>query len=101
MVVRPTARFTVPTKAPIPPDTWLRDRALNLKCESRYLADLSRKYAARFDFAEWAQAYNLGETKINKGGRNPGYGAKVYNTETKNSDFLNPGQLAALLADEV
>ena len=99
-VMLPTARAYANTADPITPDTLVRDPALNLKCASRYLADLQRKYSARFVFAEWAQAYNVGETRFNKGGRNPGYGAKVFNTETKNSDFLNPGQLAALLAGE-
>lgn len=99
-IMLPTARAYADLADPVTPDTLVRDPALNLKCASRYLADLSRKYAARFDFAEWAQAYNVGETKFNKGVRNPAYGAKVYNTETGMSDFLNPGQLAALLYGE-
>lgn len=50
---------------------------LALQLAARFLADLQGKYAASYAFAEWVQAYNVGETKFNKGGRNWGYGGKV------------------------
>jgi soluble lytic murein transglycosylase-like protein len=78
----------------------LADPDLNLKCGSRFLADLSRKYSARLDFGEWAQAYNVGETKFNRGVRNPGYGAKILDSETGKRTFLGPGELAALFAGQ-
>lgn len=96
----PTARAYADDSDQVDAQNLCAEPDLNLKCGSRFLADLSRKYSAGLDFGKWAQAYNVGETKFNRGVRNPGYGAKVLNSETGQREFLGPGELAALFAGE-
>lgn len=96
----PTARFYADDSDQVDVWTLIDDPDLNLKCGARFLADLSRKYSARFDFGEWAQAYNVGEPKFNKGIRNPSYGAKLLDTESGNKVFLGPGELAGFFAGD-
>jgi soluble lytic murein transglycosylase-like protein len=76
----------------------LADAQLNADTGALFLAHLQKRYAAAYPFAIWAQVYNLGETKFDQGQRNPGYGARVLNTETGQQEFLNPGQLEAAFA---
>lgn len=91
----PTARFYAGRV--VTSQELLSDYYLALALAARFLADLDRKYRSGFSFAVWAQVYNLGETKFNKGLRNPDYGATV-NDASGRSVFLNPGQLAAEFA---
>jgi len=72
----------------------LDNPALNVSLGAKFLATLQGRYAARFSFAVWAQAYNVGETKFDAGIRNPGYGAFVFDSQTGVNVRLNPEQLA-------
>lgn len=99
-IMVPTAKYYADAGDSVTPQTLVSDPALNLKCAARFLAELAGKYAGRFDFGEWAQAYNVGEPKFDKGIRNSGYGAKLLDTETGSRVFLGPGQLASVFAGE-
>lgn len=70
---------------------------LALQLAARFLADLQRKYAGSYAFAEWVQAYNLGEPKFNKGKRNWSYGGKVKDATGKTVSF-GAGDLERMLA---
>lgn len=54
----------------------LLDPRTNIRAGAGFLEHLRRQYAHRFDFREWAIAYNAGETNFNKGFRND-YGTKA------------------------
>jgi len=71
------------------------DPELNAKIGARFLAHLLEKYGGDFEFGEWAQAYNVGEPKFDRGIRNPLYGAKVRRISDGEMIFLDAGQLEA------
>ena len=78
--------------------TLIQNPALNLKLGARFLAHLSKKYSAKLAFAEWVQAYNLGETKFDRGVRNYSYRGLVWDSEAGKRVYLTPGELAGLMA---
>jgi len=55
----------------------LFDPDANMTAGTNFLAHLQTRYASKYDFQVWVQAYNLGETKFDKGTRVPAYGAGV------------------------
>jgi hypothetical protein len=59
-----------------------------------YLSILQARYISHMELTEWVQAYNVGETKFDKGTRNPGYGAKVQSLKDGSQVFLQTGQIA-------
>jgi len=81
-------------------DSLLADPGLALRLAARFLADLEAKYAARFAFGEWVQAYNVGESKYNRGVRNWSYGGKVRDSAGNLVSF-GAGDLERLLAGAV
>jgi len=81
-------------------NSLLSNPALALRLAARFLADLQGKYAARFSFGEWVQAYNVGETKFNKGVRNWSYGGKVRDS-AGSQVFLGAGELERLLEGSI
>jgi soluble lytic murein transglycosylase-like protein len=93
----PTAGFYA--KANLVPKDLTEHPGFAILLGARYLADLQKKYSARFQFAEWVQAYNVGETKFNRGIRNPGYGAKV-KTKAGGLVFLTPEFIAGAFAED-
>lgn len=55
----------------------LYDPATNLAAGCGFLQHLQSRYGDTMAVHEWIQAYNLGETKFDKGVRNPSYGDSV------------------------
>ncbi|MGH9933246.1 MAG: lytic transglycosylase domain-containing protein [Pyrinomonadaceae bacterium] len=55
----------------------LLDPETNLRAGTRFVAHLQSRYAAKFPLGEWIQAYNVGETKFDRGIRNDLYGDRV------------------------
>lgn len=52
--------------------SWHSDPEKNINAGAGYLADLKRKYSAAHPL-EWVDAYNVGETHFNAGGRTQSY----------------------------
>jgi len=55
----------------------LMDPAVNVRAGTAFLRHLQLRYDPYLPREEWVQAYNLGETKFDRGVRNPEYGRRV------------------------
>jgi soluble lytic murein transglycosylase-like protein len=55
----------------------LKEPDANLRAGTGFLAHLQLRYANIYPVEEWVQAYNLGETKFDRGVRVPAYGESV------------------------